>query len=75
MSIYPNNKLELFKIKTRDDEIRDLKYIFEKHDYQNILKSFKIDREYYKKKQKSLNEKGIYDCLRNVNRICWIRCR
>ena len=50
MSIYPNNELELFTIKRGDDEIRDLKYIFEKQDYQNTLKSFKIDSEYYKKK-------------------------
>ena len=41
--------------KTRDDEIKNLKYQTEKHDHENILKSLKIDNEYYKKKYKSLN--------------------
>ena len=51
MSGYPNknNEPELLKIKTRDDEIRNLKYQTEKLDHENILKSFKIDNEYYKK--------------------------
>ena len=61
MSTYPNlnNEPELLKIKTRDDEIKNLKYQTEKHDHENILKSLKIDNEYYKKKYKSLNEKKI----------------
>ena len=47
MSTYPqlNNDLELLKIKTRDDEIKNLKYQLEKHDHENILKSFEIDKE------------------------------
>ena len=59
MSTYPDlkNEPELLKIKTRDDEIKNLKYQTEKHDYENILKSLKIDNEYYKKKYKSLNKK------------------
>ena len=58
---YPNvyNEQELLKIKTRDDEIKTLKYQTEKHDHENILKSLKIDNEYYKKKYKSLNKKKI----------------
>ena len=35
MSVYPNLKsddVELLKIKTRDDEIKNLKYQTEKHD-------------------------------------------
>jgi len=58
---YPNlnNDAELLKIKTRDDEIKNLKYQTEKHDYENILKSLKIDNEYYKKKYKNLNKKKI----------------
>ena len=58
---YPNlnNDAELLKIKTRDDEIKSLKYQTEKHDYENILKSLKIDSEYYKKKYKNLNKKKI----------------
>ena len=51
MSTYPNlnNEPEMLK-KTKDDEIKDLKYKTEKHDHENILKSLKIDNEYYKKK-------------------------
>ena len=53
MSTYPNINIniepELLKIKPKDDEIKDLKYKTEKHDYENILKSLKIDNEYYKK--------------------------
>ena len=61
MSTYPNisNEPELLKIKTRDDEIKNLKYQTEKHDFENILKSLKSDNESYKKKYKSLNKKKI----------------
>ena len=61
MTTYPDlkNEPELLKRKTRDDEIKNLKYQTEKHDYENILKSLKIDSEYYKKKYKSLNKKKI----------------
>ena len=47
MSTYPNinNEPELFKIKTRDDEIKNLKQQTEKHDHENILKSPKIENE------------------------------
>ena len=59
MSTYPNlnNEPELLKINTRDDEIKNLKYQTEEHDHENILKSLKIDNEYYKKKYKSLKKK------------------
>ena len=61
MSNYPDlkNEPELLKIKTRDDEIKNLKYQTEKHDHENILKSLKVDNEYYKKKYKSLNKKKV----------------
>ena len=52
-----HNGPELLKIKTKDDEIKDLKNGTEKHDYENLLKSLKIDNEYYRKKYKSLNKK------------------
>ena len=57
MSTYPNinDEPELLKIKTRDDAIKNLKYQTEKHDHANILKSIKIDNEYYKKNCKKLN--------------------
>ena len=62
MNVYPNLKsddVELLKNKTRDDEIKNLKYQTEKHDHENILKSLKVDNEYYKKKYKSLNKKKV----------------
>ena len=61
MSTYPDlkNEPELLRIGTRDDEIKNLKYQTEKHDYENILKSLKVDNEYYKKKYKSLNKKKV----------------
>ena len=62
MSVYPNLKsddVELLKIKTRDDEIKNLKYQTEEHDYENILKSLKSDNNYYKKKYNSLNKKKV----------------
>ena len=61
MTTYPDikNEPELLKIKTRDDEIKNLKYQTEKHDFENILKSLKNDNQSYKKKYKSLNKKKI----------------
>ena len=61
MSNYPDlkNDVELLKIKTRDDEIKNLKYQTEKQDHENILKSLKVDNEYYKKKYESLNKKKV----------------
>ena len=61
MSTYPDlkNEPELLKIKTRDDEIKNLKYQTEEHDYENILKSPKADNEKYKNIYKSLNKKKI----------------
>ena len=61
MSTYPNlnNDVELLKIKTKDDQLRELQYKTERHDYENILKSLKSDNEYYKKKYKNLNKKKI----------------
>ena len=59
MNIYPNIEPELLKIKTRDDQLKELQYKTEKHDFDNILKSPKADIEKYKKKDKSLNKKKI----------------
>ena len=61
MTNYPNlnNEPELLQIKTRDDGIKNIKYQTEKNDHENILKSFEIDNEYYKKKYKNLNKKKI----------------
>ena len=61
MTNYPDlkNEPELLKIKTREDEIKNLKNQTEKHDYENILKSLESDSESYKKKYKSLNKKKV----------------
>ena len=58
MRTYPNinNEPELLKIKTREDEIRNLKYQSEKHKYENILKSLKSANESYRKKYKPLKK-------------------
>ena len=58
MSGCPNLNIEpeLLKIKTRDDEIKTLKYQTENHDHENILKYLKIDNKYYKRKYKILNK-------------------
>ena len=61
MSTYPklNSDPEMLKMRTKGDEIEHLKYRSEKYDYENILKSLKIDNECYKKKYKLLNKKKI----------------
>ena len=58
---YPNLKheTELLKIKTRDDESKNLKYRTEKHGHENLLKSLESDNESYKKKYKSLDKKKV----------------
>ena len=56
---------------TTEDEIIELKYKTEKHDHQKILKSFKIDDDFYKKKCKSLNEKKILLIITEFFRICF----
>ena len=62
MTTHPNlnNEPELLKIKTKDDQSKELQYKTEKHDHENILKSLKIDNECYKKKYKSLDKKKIF---------------
>ena len=61
MSTYPNikNQAVLLKIKTTDDEIKNLKYQTRKHDHENKLKSPKIDCP-DKKNYKSLNKKQVF---------------
>ena len=47
MTTYPDlkNEPELLKIKTRDDEIKNLKNQTEKYDHEKILKNLKIYNE------------------------------
>ena len=62
MSVYPNLKtddVELLKIKTKDDQLKEVQYRQEKYDHENVLKSLKSDNESYKKKYKSLNKKKV----------------
>ena len=62
MNRYPNLKtddVELLKIKTKDDQLKELQYKTEKHDHENILKTLKAGNELVKKKYKSLNKKKI----------------
>ena len=49
MTNYPDikNEPEVLKIKTRDDEIKSLKYQTEKHDHGKTLKSLRADNENY----------------------------
>ena len=51
MRPYPklNKEAEMLNIKTKDEKIKDSKYRTEKHDLENILKSLKVDNEYYKR--------------------------
>ena len=41
-----NKEPELLNLKMGDDEIKNLKNQTEKHDHENILKSFKKDNEF-----------------------------
>ena len=61
MTTYPNinNEPELLK-KTRGDKIKILEYQTENHDHENVLKSLKVDNEFYRKKNKSINKKKYY---------------
>ena len=53
------NEPELLKIKRRVHEFKNLKNQTDNHDHENILKSFKKDNEYYRKKYKNLNKKKV----------------
>ena len=68
MSTYPDlkNEPELLKIKTKDDQLKELQYRTEKHDYENILKSLKADNEKYKKIYKSLNKMKILSIITEI---------
>ena len=62
MTTYPKLKNEnptLSKLSTKDNELKEPQYRTEKHDQENILKSLKIDNEYYRKKNKNLNKKKV----------------
>ena len=62
MSTYPNLKtddVELLKIKTKDDQLKELQYKTEEHDFENILISLKNDNESYEKKYKLSNKKKV----------------
>ena len=52
-----NIDLGLLNLRTKYDYITDLYYKIKKHDHEKILKSLKIDTEYYRKKYKSFRKK------------------
>ena len=54
MSGYPDikNEPELLKLRTRGDEMKNLKYQTERHNHENILKSLKVDNDNHKEKYK-----------------------
>ena len=62
-----NNDPDLFKIRNKDDEIKNLNNKTEKHDHENIIKSLKCHNEYYRKNYKSLNKKKVF--LKNTEII------
>ena len=59
MSTYPNlkNDPELLKIKTKVDEIKNFKNKIEERDHENLLKSLRNDKEYYKNKYEKVKKK------------------
>ena len=61
MSTSPNlsNEPEVLKIKSEDDQSKELQYKTEKHDLEIKLKSLKTDKNFYKKKFASLNKKKV----------------
>ena len=62
MKRYPNLKtddVELLKIKTKDDQLKELQNKTEKHDHENISKCLEKDNKSIKKKYISLKEKTI----------------
>ena len=65
---YPNfyTDRELFKIKTKDVYIKELKSETEKHHHEKILKPLKVGNEIYKKKYKSLNKKKVFIIITEI---------
>ena len=59
---YPkiNNDPELLKVKTRDDEMKDMKYKTEKYDHENIIKSLKIDKDHSNQNYSKRKKKKIF---------------
>ena len=55
-----NGDPEVSKVKTKDDQLKELQYKTESLDYGVILQNLKIDNDYYKKKYKSLNNKKVF---------------
>ena len=61
MSTYPDlkNEPELLKIKTKDDQLKEVQYRQEKYDHENFSKSLKVDNEYNRKKYRNLKKKKV----------------
>ena len=57
---------EVLKIGTKDHKIKEWKNIKEEHDLEKILKSLKIDDDYYKKKYEKLKINELLLTIREV---------
>ena len=57
--------VELLKIKTKDEQLKEVQYRQEKYDHENILKSLKVDNEKYKK-YKNLNKKKVLSIITEI---------
>ena len=55
-----NSDPEFSKKKTKDNELKQLKHKAEKEDYEIMLKPPKIDNEFCKEKDESLNKKKVF---------------
>ena len=53
----------MVKIKTTDDELKDLRYKTEKQDQEKNLNSLEVDNEYHKKKYRSLNKENVLSII------------
>ena len=60
------NEPKIFRIKTRADEIKKLKYETKEHYHENIVNSLEIDNDFYNKKYRSLNEKKVLSIITEV---------
>ena len=49
----------ILKIKTKDNQLKEVQHKTEKHDHEKTLKSLNIDNEFYEQKFKSLNKKKV----------------
>ena len=54
-----NNDPELFKVTTKDEQLKKVQIKTEKHDHENVLKSLRMNNEFFRKKYNSSNKKKV----------------